>query len=302
MPVFDDHFLGDCHDEPEGLLPRWWFGGFASICVAFAVAPIDIVKTHMQIQSKKRTILGTIKRIYTLKGYLGFYDGFSAAILRQMTSTNIHFIVYDTGKKLEYFERDSYVGKIILGCVAGACGSVFGIPTDLINVRMQTDMKEPPYKRRNYKHVFDGLIRIPKEEGWRALYKGGSVAVFKSSISTCSQIAFYDIIKTEVRKNISVNDGLPLHFLTSLGTSFISSAITHPLDVVRTIMMNSRPGEFRTVFQASVHMMRFGLMGPYRGFVPTIVRKAPATTLLFVLYEQLRLHFGICPLGGGKYN
>jgi len=64
----------------------------------------------------------------------------------------------------------------------------------------------------------------------------------------------------------------------------------------------SRPGEFRTVFQASVHMMRFGVMGPYRGFVPTIVRKAPATTLLFVLYEQLRLHFGICSLGGEKYN
>lgn len=101
-----------------------------------------------------------------------------------------------------------------------------------------------------------------------------------------------------MRKNISVNDGLPLHFLTSLGTSIISSAITHPLDVVRTIMMNSRPGEFRTVFQASVHMMRFGVMGPYRGFVPTIVRKAPATTLLFVLYEQLRLHFGICSWEG----
>ncbi|EDW94586.1 mitochondrial dicarboxylate carrier isoform X2 [Drosophila yakuba] len=300
MPVYDDHILDDCTDVPEGLVPRWWFGGFASICVAFAVAPIDIVKTHMQIQQKKRSIFGTIKRIYQLKRLWGFYDGFSAAILRQMTSTNIHFIVYETGKKMEYVDRDSYLGKIILGCVAGACGSACGIPTDLINVRMQTDMKEPPSKRRNYKHVIDGLIRIPKEEGWRALYKGGSVAALKSSLSTCSQIALYDIIKTEVRKNTSANDGVPLHFLTSFVTSIISSSITHPLDVVRTIMMNSRPGEFRTVFQAAVHMMRFGIMGPYRGFVPTIVRKAPATTLLFVLYEQLRLHFGICSLGGEK--
>ncbi|XP_026832979.1 mitochondrial dicarboxylate carrier isoform X4 [Drosophila erecta] len=147
MPVYDDHFLDDCHDVPEGRLPRWWFGGFASICVAFAVAPIDIVKTHMQIQRKKRSILGTVKRIYSLKRLWGFYDGFSAAILRQMTSTNIHFIVYETGKKMEYVDRDSYLGKIILGCVAGACGSACGIPTDLINVRMQTDMKVPPHKR-----------------------------------------------------------------------------------------------------------------------------------------------------------
>ncbi|XP_070071683.1 mitochondrial dicarboxylate carrier [Drosophila takahashii] len=302
MPVCDDHYIDECHDLPEGRLPRWWFGGFSSVCVAFAVAPIDIVKTHMQIQKHKRTILGTTQRIYMLRGFLGFYDGFSAAILRQMTSTNIHFIVYEAGKQMEYVKEHSYLGKIILGCAAGMCGAASGIPTDLLNVRMQTDMKEPPDKRRNYKSVFDGLVRIPKEEGWRALYKGGSVAALKTTIGTCSQIALYDIIKTEVRENTSVNDGVPLHFLTSLVTSIISSTLTHPLDVVKTIMMNSRPGEFPTLFHASIYMMRFGFMGPFRGLVPTIVRKAPATTLLFVLYEQLRLHFGICSLGGDKFN
>ncbi|XP_036672078.3 mitochondrial dicarboxylate carrier [Drosophila suzukii] len=300
MPVLDDHysFLDDCHEWPEGRLPRWWFGGFSSICVACAVAPIDIVKTHMQIQRQKRSILGTTQRIYNLRGFLGFYDGFSAAILRQMTSTNIHFMVYETGKQMEYVKEDSYLGKIVLGCVAGISGAACGIPTDLINVRMQTDMKEPPEQRRNYKNVFDGLIRIPKEEGWKALYKGGSAAALKTTVGTCSQIALYDIIKTEVRKNTSAKDGIRLHFLTSLVTSIISSTFTHPLDVLRTIMMNSRPGEFPTLFHASTHMMRFGIMGPYRGLIPTIARKAPATTLLFVLYEQLRLHFGICSLGG----
>ncbi|KAH8368669.1 hypothetical protein KR084_004289 [Drosophila pseudotakahashii] len=302
MSDLDDHYLDECHDLPEGRLPRWWFGGFSSVCVAFAVAPIDIVKTHMQIQKHKRTILGTTQRIYMLRGFLGFYDGFSAAILRQMTSTNIHFIVYEAGKEMEYVKEHSYLGKIILGCAAGMCGAVSGIPTDLLNVRMQTDMKEPPDKRRNYKSVLDGLVRIPKEEGWRALYKGGSVAALKTTIGTCSQIALYDIIKTEVRENTSVNDGVPLHFLTSLVTSIISSTLTHPLDVVKTLMMNSRPGEFPTLFHASIYMMRFGFMGPFRGLVPTMVRKAPATTLLFVLYEQLRLHFGICSLGGDKFN
>ncbi|XP_016982233.2 mitochondrial dicarboxylate carrier [Drosophila rhopaloa] len=302
MPVLDDNIIDECEDAREGRLPRWWFGGFSSVCVAFAVAPIDIVKTHMQIQKKKRSIYATALNIHKLRGFLGFYDGFSAAILRQITSTNIRFIVYEAGKKMHLVDENAYLGKIILGCAAGLCGSVCGVPTDLINVRMQTDMKDEPNKRRNYKHVFDGFVRIPREEGWMTLYKGGSVAVLKASLGTCSQIALYDIIKTEVRKNTSVNDGVPLHFLTSLATSIISSTITHPLDVVKTLMMNSRPGEFSTTFHAAIYMMRFGVTGPYRGLVPAVVRKAPATTLLFVLYEQLRLHFGICSLGGDKIN
>ncbi|XP_017041473.1 mitochondrial dicarboxylate carrier isoform X2 [Drosophila ficusphila] len=146
MSDLDDDIL-DCNDVPEGRLPRWWFGGFSSVCVAFAVAPIDIVKTHMQIQRSKRSILDTSLNIYRLRGLRGFYDGFSAAILRQMTCTNIRFIVYESGKRVHLVEDNSYLGKIILGCVAGICGAVCGIPTDLINVRMQTDMKVPPDKR-----------------------------------------------------------------------------------------------------------------------------------------------------------
>ncbi|XP_017072010.1 mitochondrial dicarboxylate carrier isoform X2 [Drosophila eugracilis] len=194
MPLF--HFLDECHEWPEERLPRWWFGGFSSLCVSFAVAPIDIIKTHMQLQLRKMSILVTIRKIYRLKGFFGFYDGFSATILRQMSSTNLHFIVYESGKHLKYVEEHSYVGKIILGCVAGMSGAVFGIPTDLINVRMQSDMKVPKGERRNYKHVFDGLVRIPKEEGWMALYKGGTVAAVKTTLGTCSQIALYDIIYT----------------------------------------------------------------------------------------------------------
>jgi len=67
-----------------------------------------------------------------------------------MTSTNIHFMVYETGKQMEYVKEDSYLGKIVLGCVAGISGAACGIPTDLINVRMQTDMKVPPEQRRKY--------------------------------------------------------------------------------------------------------------------------------------------------------
>jgi hypothetical protein len=47
-----------------------------------------------------------------------------------------------------------------MASVAGACGGFFGTPADLINVRMQNDIKLPVAERRNYKHAVDGLARV----------------------------------------------------------------------------------------------------------------------------------------------
>jgi len=40
-----------------------------------------------------------------------------------------------------------------------------GTPCDLVNVRLQNDMKIPLDQRRNYKNVFHGLYRIARYEG-----------------------------------------------------------------------------------------------------------------------------------------
>ncbi|KPU78884.1 uncharacterized protein Dana_GF10808, isoform D [Drosophila ananassae] len=303
--MFDDLRINgslgvECADNPGVKSPRWWFGGVSSSVVATVMAPLDIVKTHMQTQSQKRDILETARRIFERRGFVGFYDGFSAAVLHQMTSMNIRFSVYEAGRQYHFVEDDSYLGKLLLGLVAGACGSISGIPADLINVRMQTDMKNAEHLRHNYKHIFDALVRIPREEGFLALYKGGSVATLKASLGTCSQISSYDIIKTEMRHRLDMHDSVPLHFFSSLVTSVISSTLTHPLDVMKTLMMSGRPGQYETLSQAAQHMMRFGYIGPFRGLLPTMVRKGPATVMLFVMYEQLRLNFGKCSMGGMK--
>lgn len=67
-----------------------------------------------------------------------------------MTSMNIRFSVYEAGRQYHFVEDDSYLGKLLLGLVAGACGSISGIPADLINVRMQTDMKNAEHLRHKY--------------------------------------------------------------------------------------------------------------------------------------------------------
>ena len=43
---------------------------------------------------------------------------------------------------------------------------------DIILVRMTSDSTRPPEQRYNYKHAFDGLIKLVKEEGTKGLTRG----------------------------------------------------------------------------------------------------------------------------------
>lgn len=44
--------------------------------------------------------------------------------------------------------------------------------TDIVLVRMTSDSTRPPEQRYNYKHAFDGLLKLVKEEGFEGLTRG----------------------------------------------------------------------------------------------------------------------------------
>ena len=54
---------------------------------------------------------------------------------------------------------------------SGAIASFIATPTELSLIRMTSDGRLPVDQRRNYKHVFDALYRITKEEGVLALWR-----------------------------------------------------------------------------------------------------------------------------------
>lgn len=51
------------------------------------------------------------------------------------------FAIYESGKQI--YRPESFHGRIFIAAVAGAAGGYIGTPADLVNVRMQNDMKLP---------------------------------------------------------------------------------------------------------------------------------------------------------------
>ncbi|VDM54847.1 unnamed protein product [Angiostrongylus costaricensis] len=158
----------------ENRIGRWYFGGLASAGAACCTHPLDLLKVHLQTQQVGRMSMGQMAvKLYKTDGVLSFYNGLSASLLRQLTYSTTRFGMYETLKK--QFPSDQplpFYQKAFLAGVSGACGGFVGTPGDLVNVRMQNDVKLPPPERRNYKHAVDGVFRILREEGLARLFGG----------------------------------------------------------------------------------------------------------------------------------
>src|SRR5277367_2453402 len=117
-------------------------------------------------------MIGTFIHVIKNDTFLGLYSGLSASLLRQITYSTTRFGVYEELKSdfTTPSKTPSFPGLIAMASTSGFIGGVVGNPADVLNVRMQHDAALPKAERRNYKHAIDGLVRMMREEGWKALF------------------------------------------------------------------------------------------------------------------------------------
>ncbi|MFH4975401.1 hypothetical protein AB6A40_002110 [Gnathostoma spinigerum] len=274
---------------------RWYFGGLASAGAACCTHPLDLLKVHLQTQQQGKVSFGElVVKLYKSDGIRGFYNGISASLLRQLTYSTTRFGMYETIKK--QFPGDSttipFYQKAFIAGFSGACGGVVGTPGDMVNVRMQNDMKLPADQRRNYKHAIDGLIRVVREEGVTKCFNGATMATGRAVLMTIGQLSFYDQIKQTCMASGYFEDNLFTHFFSSFCAASIATVLTQPMDVMKTRMMNAKPGQFKGILDCFLYTAKLGPAGFFKGFMPAWVRLAPHTVFTFIFFEQLRMNFG----------
>ena len=84
------------------------------------------------------------------QGVLALYSGLSASLLRQLTYSTTRFAIYNVAKQTvaPNGEKIPFLQSLLMAAGAGACGGFVGTPGDMVNVRMQNDVKLPPDQRR----------------------------------------------------------------------------------------------------------------------------------------------------------
>lgn len=296
--------------QQEVILSKWYFGGLASAGAACCTHPLDLIKVHFQTaqssgasgstassSSVRPTMVSTTVRIIRADGVLALYSGLTASLLRQLTYSTTRFGMYEVGKQQLAPDGHTipFYQRVLLAGVSGAAGGLVGSPADMINVRMQNDIKLPPAERRNYRNAIDGLIKVYRFEGPKALFNGASMATSRAIMMTIGQLSMYDQIKYIMLTYFSsiFEDNVSTHLTASTLTGAVATSLTQPLDVLKTRLMNSTENQYRSVGHCIRDLYQTsGVLGFFKGYVPAFVRLAPHTILTFVFLEQLRLNFG----------
>ncbi|GAA5830068.1 hypothetical protein JCM5353_000698 [Sporobolomyces roseus] len=278
----------------------FWLGGAAASWAAVCTHPLDLAKVRMQT-GKNSGMLHTLTSSVKNDGFRrGAYAGLSASILRQMTYSLTRFGIYDELKKrlTKPGEATLPAWKMALAAsVAGGIGGVAGNPADVVLVRMTADAAKPVNQRLGYKHCFDGVFRIVREEGGAALFRGVGPNVARAVLMNASQLATYDVFKNMIISLDMMKDGLGLHFTSSFLAGTVATTICAPFDVIKSRIMNaSSSASVSSVISNS--FKNEGMTWLFRGWTPAWIRLSPNTIIIFMTLEQMKK--GIDYLRGSK--
>ncbi|KAK7051986.1 mitochondrial dicarboxylate transporter [Favolaschia claudopus] len=260
----------------------FWLGGTVD-------SPLDLTKVRLQASGDKRMIESIQKTVRTA-GVRGLFDGISGTWLRQMSYSMCRFWAYDESKKMLGAGKDAPAWKLAAaGSMAGGIAGLVGNPGEIVMVRLQGDFAKAPEKRFNYKHCFDALFRMVREEGPSSLARGVGPNVFRAVLMNASQLASYDFFKAELLKTKYFEDNIMCHFTASFAAGTVATTVCSPADVLKSRIMNaSGPGSSSTIGVIRASLQNEGAMFMFKGWLPAWSRLQPTTILIFLTLEQLK--------------
>lgn len=269
--------------------------------------PLDLTKVRLQTaEVPGQHLVGMFVSIIRNEGLLAIYSGLSASLLRQATYSTTRFGVYEYLKKEVshmYFKNHPDVLKanpqatppaymlVPLSMFAGAAGGVVGNPADMVNVRMQNDKSLPLKDRRNYKNAIDGMVRIVREENFKALFTGLGPNVMRGVLMTVSQMVSYDESKRMYVRYFGLKPkDKTTHFACSLTAGLVATTICSPVDVVKTrIMEGHSAGPSASPWNImKTAVKNEGIGFAFRGWLPSFMRLGPQTIITFLVLEHMK--------------
>ncbi|KAK8762169.1 hypothetical protein V5799_026560 [Amblyomma americanum] len=289
---------------------RFLFGGSAGMAATLFVQPLDLIKNRMQLsgeggKSKEhKTSLHAIRSVIQKEGIRGMYAGLSAGLLRQASYTTVRMGVYTS--LFETFSSDGkppgFLMKASIGMVAGAVGAFCGTPAEISLIRMTADGRLPPAERRNYKNVFDALIRMTKEEGVLTLWRGCVPTIGRAMVVNAAQLASYSQAKQLLLNSGYFRDNIMCHFAASMISGLITTAASMPVDIAKTRIQNMKTIDGKPEYRGAIDVLtkvvrNEGFFSLWKGFTPYYARLGPHTVLTFIFLEQMNKFYYRVVLG-----
>lgn len=160
-----------------------------------AVTPMETVKVKFindqrSANPKFKGFFHGVKTIVATDGISGVYKGLAPTIMKQGSNQAIRFFVMENMKDMyKGDDPKKEVPKLLVGCfgaVAGAASVYGNTPLDVVKTRMQG------LEASKYKSTADCALKIWKNEGPRAFYKGTVPRLGRVCLDVAITFMIYD--------------------------------------------------------------------------------------------------------------
>ncbi|KAK6351498.1 ADP/ATP carrier protein [Orbilia javanica] len=306
----------------EAALPAWGYavaGATGAVLANATVYPLDIVKTRLQVQVKKKTVqtdgvlvsedpekqtpavpepehysstMDAIRKIKEKEGVSGLYAGMPGSLIG-VASTNFAYFYWYTFVRTYYLSlqaaqgNPSTVAELSLGAIAGALAQLFTIPVAVVTTRQQTSEKA------DRKDLITTAKDVIGEDGWTGLWSGLKASLVLVVNPAITYGAYQRCRETFYpgKKNLKP---LEAFFLGALSKALATFA-TQPL-IVAKVGLQSNPPPGQKKFKTFVEVMKYvvhheGLLGLYKGIGPQLMKGLLVQGLLMMTKERVELIF-----------
>ncbi|XP_056103356.1 ADP/ATP translocase 3 [Rhinichthys klamathensis goyatoka] len=281
-------------------------GGIAAAISETAVAPIERVKLLLQIQHASKQIavdkqykgiVDCLVRIPKEQGFLSFWRGNSANVIRYFLTQALNFAFKDKYKKIFLDGVDSrtqfwryFAGNLASGGAAGATSLCLVYPLDFARTRLAADVGKTNTERE-FKGLANCLGKIFKSDGVKGLYQGFSVSVQGIIIYRAAYFGIYDTAKGMLPD--PQNTHIVVSWMIAHTVTAVAGFISYPFDTVRRCMMmqSGRKGA-DIMYSGSLDCWRKtardeGVKAFFKGAWSNVLRSMGGSFVL-VLYDELK--------------
>jgi len=149
-------------------------GAGAGMTEAVINCPFELVKVRMQARENLGLYSNTwdaTTKIVSKEGVLALYNGLEAQLWRNGTWNAAYFGTINWAKNnipTPGWAGDSYK-NFQAGLIAGTLATTLNNPFDVVKSRVQNVL---PGQTRRYNWTLPGIVKVWREEGFKALYKG----------------------------------------------------------------------------------------------------------------------------------
>lgn len=298
------------HPPPSTLLDCLWVGVADACSIRFCIAPLDVVKIRLQLQTHSlsdplthstiggspiyKGILPTFRTIIQQEGFYALWKGNVPAELLYLCYGAGQFVTYrELSELLDNNTNLPHAAKsFVAGATAGGVATTITYPLDLLRTRFAAQGKED----RIYASFRTAFSQILRTEGFNGLFQGSSVAVGGILPYMGLFFATYETLRPPL-STLSMPFGSS-DAVAGILAGLVAKTGVFPLDLIRKRLQVQGPTRqryvhrnipiYKGVMRSLKDVVRMeGKKGLYKGLGVSLLKAAPASAMTMWTYERV---------------